>query len=251
MNVFHNGPPAAVPTKDPLRATVPEILNANLAAIYYGQRRGGDFYDFLRPSRERVLFGLFDVAGDLEKARPILCRIQQEFRSAAPLFAPGETNESEALFALCLAMNRAIIDTARGVHSCPAFLGCYRESLGTISYLNAGHTPGLVRHGGEIRELGATALPLGLFSHSIPDSSVVALAPGDTCLLVSKGIVEASYRREEYGIERVKDYLHQTRFQTAHETCLGILARVRQFMQTSPTHNDVTALALIRAQAFA
>lgn len=247
MSAFDDGPPAAVSTKDPLRANIPQILDGDLYAIYYGQRCGGDFYDFVRPSSERVLLGLFDVAGDLQQARPILGCIQQEFRSStARLFPPGEVNESDALLGLVLALNRAIFQAAGGVHSCPAFLACYRESLSTISYVNAGHTPGLLRHGQEIRELEATALPLGLFSHCIPDCSLVALAPGDTLLLVSRGIVEASYRREEYGIDRIKDYLQQTHFRTAHETCVGLLARVRQFMQTSPTHNDVTALALAR-----
>jgi sigma-B regulation protein RsbU (phosphoserine phosphatase) len=249
MNAFDHGPPAAMSARDPLRASIPEILDGDLDAIYYGQRRGGDFYDFVRPSNERVVLGLFDVAGDIQQARPIIARIQQEFRSlGARLFAPGEVNESDALLALSLALNRAIIETAGGVHSCPSFLACYRDSLSTISYVNAGHTPALVRHGHEIQALAATALPLGLFSHCVPDCSLAALAPGDTFLLVSRGITEASYRREEYGIDRIKDYLRQTRFQTAHETCVGMLARVRQFMQTTPTHNDVTVLALVRTK---
>lgn len=252
MSLFQKGPPAAISVQDPLRALIPEILNGDIDAVYYGQRQGGDFYDFFRPSSERVLLGLFDVAGDLQKARPIVARIQQEFRSAAArLFPAGELNDAEALFALSLVLNHAIMDAAKGVHSCPAFLACYRESLSTMFYVNAGHTPGVVRHGHEISQLEATSLPLGLFSHLVPDGSLVALAPGDTFLLVSRGVVEASYRREEYGIDRVKDYLQQTRFQSAHETCVGTLARVRQFMQTSPTHNDVTALALVRTKALA
>jgi serine phosphatase RsbU (regulator of sigma subunit) len=249
MNASPNGAPALVPGQEPLQAAVPEIPNGDLAAIYYGQRRGGDFYDFRRASKERVLFGLFDAAGDLERARPVVSRIQQEFRSsAAPLFGAEGGNQSEALRDLWLAINRAVMEAAGGVHSCPAFFGCYSHLQGTIAYVNAGHTPGLIRHGGNISELRATALPLGLFSHSIPDSSVVALTPGDTLLLVSRGIVEACHKREEYGLERVKDYLHQTRFVTARETSIGMLARVRQFMQTSPTHNDVTVLALAQAE---
>ena len=100
----------------------------------------------------------------------------------------------------------------------------------------------------KIRQLEATALPLGLFSHSVPDSSVVAVRPGNTFLAVSKGVVEAKYKGEEYGIERVREYLSQAHFDTAHETCVGLLARVRQFMGTPPTHNDVTALSLVRSR---
>ena len=89
---------------------------------------------------------------------------------------------------------------------------------------------------------------MGLFSHSIPDSSLVALGPTQTVLLVSKGVVEARQRHEEYGLDRVKEYLQEVSFDSAHETCVGLLARVRQFMGTPPTHNDVTALSLVRSR---
>jgi hypothetical protein len=41
--------------------------------------------------------------------------------------------------------------------------------------------------------------------------------------------------------------LQELGFQTAHETCVGLLARVQQFMGTAPTHNDVTAVSLVRS----
>jgi serine phosphatase RsbU (regulator of sigma subunit) len=105
-----------------------------------------------------------------------------------------------------------------------------------------------VKDAENIRELNATALPLGLFSHSVPDSSLIALGPRQTMLLVSKGIVEAKHRSDEYGLDRVKQYLQEVAFDSAHETCVGLLARVRQFMGTAPTHNDVTALSLVRSR---
>jgi phosphoserine phosphatase RsbU/P len=237
-----------MPWKDPLQAKIPQIRDGYLGAVYYGQRRSGDFYDFVRPSAERVLFGLFDVAGDLKQTRDIVVALQQKFRSSgARLFEDADANETERLLELWIEVNRAVMAAAGGVHSCPAFLACYNEEIGTLSYVNAGHTPGLVRDDSKVRELSATALPLGLFSHSVPDASVVAVRPGNTFLSVSKGVVEAKYKGEEYGIERVREYLTESRFETAHETCVGVLSRVQQFMCTAPTHNDVTALSVVRA----
>ena len=239
---------ALMPWTDPVQATIPQIRDGYMAAVYYGQRRSGDFYDFLRAGPQRVLFGLFDVAGDLRRTRPIVIALQQKFRSVgARLLETSDANESESMLELWLEMNRAVMKTAAGVHSCPAFLACYNEELGILCYVNAGHTPALVRDHHQVAELPATALPLGLFSHSVPDSSVVALAPGSAFLLVSRGMVEAKYRGEEYGIERVRDYFHEARFETAHETCVGILSRVHQYMCTAPTHDDVTALSLVRS----
>lgn len=113
--------------------------------------------------------------------------------------------------------------------------------------MNAGQTPGLVRHRQKIRQLEATALPFGLFSGPVPGASVVALNPGDALLLISKGVVEANYRAEEFGLQRACNCLDQSRIESAHEVCVGLLERVRRFMHAPPTHDDVTALALVRS----
>lgn len=247
MFTANQAKPAILPWKDPLQATIPQIRDGHVSAVYYGQRRSGDFYDFVRAHPDRVLFGLFDVAGELQQSRAVVLSLQQKFRSSgARMFQDSEVNETERLLELWIEINRAVMSAAGGVHSCPAFLGCYNEEIGTLAYVNAGHTPALVRDDSKIRELAATALPLGLFSHSVPDSSVVAVRPGNTFLSVSKGVVEARFKGEEYGLDRVREYLSEAQFDTAHETCVGLLAKVQQFMCTAPTHNDVTALSVVR-----
>jgi serine phosphatase RsbU (regulator of sigma subunit) len=234
-------------TRDAVHAEVPELRGASVAAVYYGQRMGGDFYDFLRVSPKRVLFGLLDVAGRQEENQEIISAAQHTFRTlGAELFAQEDINEAEAMIEVCLQLNRTILETAGGVHSCPAFAGCYDENLGTVCYFNAGHTSGLVRDTTGVTELAATGLPLGLFSHSTCDASTVALQPGAVLMLVSRGIVEAICGSEEYGLESVKAGLQRSTAVGAKEFCLAILDQTQQFMRTPPTHNDVTTLALAR-----
>jgi serine phosphatase RsbU (regulator of sigma subunit) len=241
-------PSEIMPWKDPIQASIPQIREGALGAVYYGQRRSGDFYDFVRCSPERVLFGLFDVAGGLEQARPIMVAMQKKLRKlSAELLADHSSNEMEAMAEMWIRLNREVMRVAGGVHQCAAFVGCYNEHLQTVSYVNAGHTPGLLRDEKQVGEMPATALPLGLFSHAVPEASMVALGNGHLILLLSKGIVEARRRRDEFGLDRAKEYLQELGFQTAHETCVGLLARVQQFMGTAPTHNDVTAVSLVRS----
>ena len=129
---------------DPLHADVPALRQAEIAAIYYGQLTAGDFYEFLRVGRTHVLFGLFDIDERREDTRQILIAAQETFRTlATQLFAAIDVHEADAMIELSQELNRTILQFDGSVRSCPAFLGCFNEDLGTVCY--AGHTPGLLR----------------------------------------------------------------------------------------------------------
>jgi serine phosphatase RsbU (regulator of sigma subunit) len=64
---------------------------------------------------------------------------------------------------------------------------------------------------------------------------------------VSRGIVEAKYKSEEFGLQRAKEVLEQSpRAASAKQLCASVIDQVQQFMHAEPTHDDVTALALAR-----
>lgn len=233
---------------EPVLAEVPELHNAEMAAAYYGERQGGDLHDFVRVGPARVLFGLLDMAGRLEENSAIVSAAQQTFRTRSKeLFSGDDVNEADAMAELCLELNRSIMAAEGGIRSCPAFAGCYNEEVGTICYFNAGHTPGLLRDATGVSELCATGLPLGLFSHATCEAPLVGLPPGAALLLVSRGLLEGKRRREEFGLERVKTGLQQAATETAKELCATVIDGVQHFMGKPPVHNDVTALALVRA----
>jgi len=231
----------------PAHADAPELREAQLAAIYYGHRTGGDFYDFVRVSPTRVLFALLDVAGRLDANRGIIAAAQNTLRKAgAELLSREDINEPDAMIEICLQLNSTIRQAAGRTCPCPVFSGCYNEGLGTVCYFNAGHTPGLLLDASGITELHATGLPLGLFSHCTPDASIVAVAPGSALLVVSRGTVEARHKGKEFGLEQVKNAFHHARMHTAREICSGLVHQVKDFMHKAPLRNDVTVLALAR-----
>ena len=224
----------------------PALQGADLAVAYFSSRSGGDLHDFLRVSPHRFLFGLLDVAGKRDSSEPVLQAAQTCFRSSAEkLFAGSEMNESDAMIELARCLNLEIMRAAGGVRSCPAFAGCYNEELGTICYVNAGHTPGLLRDDASVVELPATGLPLGLFSLAPTDARIVGLGPGASLAVVSRGVVEAESKHAEFGLAGVKNAM-QAGPASAKDLSYNILQRVQDFMQMAPKHNDVTALTLIR-----
>lgn len=243
-SLFNRREVAPLPT-DPLHCDTPALRHAEIAAIYSGQRVAGDFYEFLRVGPSRMLFVLLDIAGLRADTREILIAVQKTFRTLAPtLFAGDDFNETTAMIELCQAMNLTIL--RGGLRSCPAFLGCYNEDVGTVCYANAGHTPGLLRDGAGITLLEATGLPLGLFSHTMQSAAACHLVPGSALLVVSRGIVEADHEGADFGLDGTKQSFQDATLTSARDLCLTILRSARKFMPATPTDNDLTTLALVR-----
>jgi serine phosphatase RsbU (regulator of sigma subunit) len=238
---------------DPLHCDAPVLRDAEIAAVYTGQRVGGDFYEFLRVEPSRLLFVLLDIAGLRADTRATLIALQKTFHTLAPaLFGRADFNETTAMIELCHEMNRTIL--RGGIRSCPAFIGCYHEELGTVCYANAGHTPGMLRDGAGIALLEATGLPLGLFSHTTQSAATCHLVPGSALALVTRGFVEADCEGGdcddvEFGMDRAKQAFQEAAVTGARDLCLSMLQATRQFTRTAPTHNDLTTLALVRNAA--
>jgi serine phosphatase RsbU (regulator of sigma subunit) len=251
-SLFQSRVPEPVPAVEPAPGEFPKIAGAEIAATTYGKRVAGDFYDCLRVSPERILFGLLDVAGRRENNQLILTTAQKLFRTlGTELFSGSDINESEAMVTLCLKLNRNIMEAAAGVHSCPAFLGCYHEKFGTLCYTNAGHTPGLLRDSTSIVELASTGLPLGLFSHATCEAPTVGLEKGAVLLLVSRGVVEGKCKDAEaedleFGLERVKERLLNNPSNSAQALSASILNSVGEFTCEPLVPDDMTALAFTR-----
>lgn len=231
----------------PKCADFPAIDGAEIAGMVHGVRVGGDFYHFLRATPRRVVFGLLDVAGQRSENQSIIAATRDTFQKiGCERFGDEEVNEADAMMEFCMDLNATIRRSASAICVCAAFIGCYNEDLGTVCYVNAGHTPGLLRHGDEVTELRATGLPLGLFAASTYEAPIVVVAPGSSLLLVSRGVVEAHRKKEEFGLHRVKLHFSGVPLDHANTVAAGVLDAVRQHMGTAPATNDLTTLALVR-----
>jgi phosphoserine phosphatase RsbU/P len=250
MKLSFPRPRSSAAVTAPTPAEFPPLSGADIAGMVQGEKVGGDLYHFLRANRCRVIFGMLDVAGRHEENHGIVEAARRTFQEVGKeKFAYEEINEADAMMELCLELNLSIRKAAAGVRSCAAFLGCYNEELGTICYANAGHTPGLLRDPAGISELPATGLPLGLFSASTYEAPTAALQKGASLLLVSRGVIEAAHkhRKDEFGLGRVKDCFGSASQENASEIATVIVNAVQEFVGAAPDHNDVTALALVRA----
>jgi len=253
--------------RKPAPAKFPELPSMRVAALYRGARVGGDFFDFIQAGSTRMLVLLLDIAGKREEALHIAATIQDVYQGAADLFYADDVNEPVAITTVLLEINRAIMEAAGGVRCAPAFLGCYNEVLGTCCYINAGHTPALLKQDGEITVLEPNGLPLGLFSHATHDAQLCVMGQGSALVLVSRGLVEAKVHKEEFGLERAKQAVQEAPGNDAQALCRHVQESVREFVESQKRRgllprgnqqiadsdpfgdNDCTTLALVRSAA--
>jgi serine phosphatase RsbU (regulator of sigma subunit) len=250
MKLFQNSAPERT-LRRPQPTIVPQLDGSSISALYRAARVGGDFYDFLVTDSGRLVFLLLDVAGKREEALDIAAAVQDHLRPlAGEALRDDDVNEAEALPKLLIELNRVIMRAAGGVRCAPAFLGCYVEKFGTLTYINAGHTPALLKDHEGVTGLEACGIPLGLFSHATHDVRITAIPPGAALLLVSRGLVESKAGSKEYGIERLTECVSGISFADAHDLCTQVLADVKTYIESArrpkETENDVTTLALVR-----
>ncbi|MEA2258265.1 MAG: phosphoserine phosphatase RsbU/P [Acidobacteriaceae bacterium] len=248
-----------VSASTPLPVVWSQFKDVDLHARHHSPCRGGDFFDALSVG-QHVLFLLTDIAGLQLQAREVALQVQYAFRQKAQeLFAGSDVNESDALAELAHAFNLAVLEAAQGVRFAPTFLGCFNLTHGIFSYCNAGNLLALVRSEGNVRVLESSGMPLGLFSHTTFEATILALQPGDAVLVVTKGVTGSRRGATDFGVERVERMLKDATAASASAICEALLCEAHDFSHhpwsrflslfhktPSCITDDLTALALVR-----
>lgn len=182
--------PASV-SRIPAPLVMPALTSVSVDLQYHLPRSGGDFFDVITIDTSRLVFLLMDIAGQRDPAMNLAAYVQDEFRGRTPELFTGAINEAESLAALCLHLSRTILTTAGRANMAAAFLGVLNDA-GVLTYINAGHVPGLLILPDSYELLVSTGLPLGLFSHTTHEAAFRVLPRDGALVMVSRGVVEAA-----------------------------------------------------------
>jgi sigma-B regulation protein RsbU (phosphoserine phosphatase) len=157
----------------------------------------GDYCDLIQGPGEnsKLIFLLGDVSGKGVAASMLMSHLHAMFRALA-----GMGLELDALVETA---NRMFCESTLAGQF--ATLVCGRAGRsGEIEIASAGHFPILLTSKNGVTHLGATGLPLGLFSTSRYSVHRAHLEPGDSLLLYTDGISEArNPAGEDFGLEGV------------------------------------------------
>jgi serine phosphatase RsbU (regulator of sigma subunit) len=201
---------------------------------------GGDFYDVLPLRDGRVILALGDVAGKGSPAALLMALLLAVLRTLV-----DEELEPEALVER---LNAQIFRHSPPSRFITIFYAVYNPADGTLTYVNAGQNPPLVRRGsGAYERLGSTGVALGMFDRSTYASVQTGIGPGDMLLLYSDGITEAENPAgeplEEAGLEAVVDSYPDA---TPAQLGAHIVKAVEDYAQASRFADDLTILVLKR-----
>ncbi|MBI1885988.1 MAG: SpoIIE family protein phosphatase [Chloroflexi bacterium] len=220
----------------------PRLPGWQMEAYYQPARAvGGDFYDFIDFPHKGDHVGL--VVGDVsDKGVPaalVMCATRSMLRVASQgLESPGEVlaavNEllyrdiPPNVFVTCL---YAVLDLASG----------------RMRYANAGHNLPYLRTNRSVAELRATGMPLGLMPGMAYEEKTVTVAPGDSILFHSDGLVEAhNADREMFGFPRLMGLVEK--YPGGARLIDLLVAELAQFTGSNwEQEDDVTLVTLQRA----
>ncbi|NDJ53956.1 MAG: serine/threonine-protein phosphatase [Chloroflexi bacterium] len=123
-------------------------------------------------------------------------------------------------------------------------------SSGQISYASGGHNPPLLIDGetGQVRDLPATGIALGILPGIELQPYSVEMKPGDTLVAYTDGVTEAMQDDyTEWGMENFKDLLADTHRDSAQKTVDRILSTIESFVAGAPQSDDLTLWLLKRS----
>src|SRR3984885_10356172 len=199
---------------------------------------GGDYYDFLDLGAGRLGVLLADVSGKGVAGALLTANLQASFRSQLEL---GMKHPK----ALLASINKLFHESTPAEYFATMFFAEYRDSTRELRYINCGHPAALlIRAGGKVEHLEATALPIGIFGSWTCEEKSAKLAPGDILVAFSDGVLEAGVERgEEFGEARLIDALYLARTSAVELLLDATIAEVLRFSPEVQS-DDVTLVAL-------
>jgi serine phosphatase RsbU (regulator of sigma subunit)/anti-sigma regulatory factor (Ser/Thr protein kinase) len=177
---------------------LPDLPGWQVSAYYRPAREvGGDFYDVIPLPGDRVGFVIGDVTDKGVPAALVMAATRSVLRATATrLVDPGAVLEL---------VNEHLVPDMPEKMFVTCLYGVLEPGTGRFRFANAGHDLPYVKTADGSVELRARGMPLGLMTGMAYEENETVLAPGQSLLLHSDGVVEAhSPDGAMFGFPRLK-----------------------------------------------
>jgi len=195
---------------------------------------GGDYFDVFPMGEDRTAFVVADVAGKGLGAALVTTMMQ------GSLTGIGIGADPVLLFQH---MNKFLCDHTDVGRYATVFFGILDRS-GNLEYLNAGHPSPIVLRRGHATELFEEgSFPVGLIPEATFATARVKLEPGDTLVLFSDGVTEATDSDNQmYGVPRLCEVLMSQQDAPLEQIQKKVVESVEAFSRGVSQADDITLL---------
>jgi phosphoserine phosphatase RsbU/P len=208
------------------------------AVIEPARHVGGDLFEVLRLSEDRMVLAVGDVCG-----KGITAAL---FMAVAVTLLRTLARQCETPDEILRRLNDEL--AAQNPRGMFVTMACLDVRGSTVTCANAGHDTSLLVGSGSLRPVfPSTGTVLGMFPEQPYSSESVELAPGDTLVLSTDGVSEAANPGGAlFGDERLHACFANGAGATAADSVERLMASVRAFAAGAPQSDDITILALRR-----
>lgn len=211
-----------------------------IASSYYQPHSevGGDYYDFVKLSKDEYGFCIADVSGKGMSAAILMSNFQASLRA---LFT-----SKIALCDIIVRLNESIINNAKGEKFITFFIGRYNAKNRKLHYVNAGHNPPVFFHAKNRKTemLNHGCFGLGMFDE-IPkiDEAEIEIHSGDRIICYTDGLSEAENpTMDEFGTKRIEKCI------SSKHSIITIVENLkddlRTFIKAQPLSDDISILGI-------
>ena len=208
------------------------------AVIEPARHVGGDLFEVLRLSEDRMVLAVGDVCG-----KGITAAL---FMAVAVTLLRTLARQCETPDEILRRLNDEL--AAQNPRGMFVTMACLDVRGSTVTCANAGHDTSLLVGSGSLRPVfPSTGTVLGMFPEQPYSSESVELAPGDTLVLSTDGVSEAANPDGAlFGDERLHACFAKGAGASAADSVERLMGSVRAFAAGAPQSDDITILALRR-----
>ncbi len=201
---------------------------------------GGDFFDIIPLSGQRLLIIIADVADKGLPAALFMARTSSLVRAVAlDLDQPAQ---------ILARVNQLLAESARQGMFVTAFCAVLYLENGRLDYASAGHNPPIVvRQSTRTETLRANGIVLAVLDTADFEQKSAQLEPGDGVLFYTDGVTEAFNAQDDmFGAERLLAALRANWSMAAVALVDSLYQTVFDFTRPHPQSDDFTLLLLKR-----
>ncbi len=220
-----------------LPTSLPSNNNLDIAVFYQShQQVGGDYYDFIELSDDEVCFCIADVSGKGVSAAMLMSNFQANLRALV--------HYSATLGELIDALNRKVLESAKGEKFITLFVAKYNIKTREMNYVNAGHNPPFLISD-DITLLKAGCPGLGMLDE-IPliTEGRISIPAGSSLFCYTDGLVETeNEQNKEYGMEGLEESLKKNRAKKPSEINTNVLNDLKIYKGRTNYADDIALLS--------